>query len=320
MNARAACLTLWFTAALAALLAAPGREASAGSWSLDRGEYYTVVQASKYTTETLYSTDGDRIEFAQTNWKLQQMAASWRTQLGWRKRLNVLFGFTGLSVAGFDGPPRGVPTNTGLSEIELGLHYRLASGSRALALEALWTGPAGYDRELSTGLGDGRQQLSALLHWGSVLGRRAFAEASGGASYRYLTIASPDSTANLDPRKTSNVYVDLGAEVGFWLGRSTLVGGRYRGRLLASTTGTGGPSNVHAVGPLVLAGDDQLDEALHLVGPMLLFRLDDRIDLLAGSFSTAAGVNTLHFDQVYALAFKQSKLMRNQGLLGSSAK
>ena len=54
---------------------------------------------------------------------------------------------------------------------------------------------------------------------------------------------------------------------------------------------------------------------------MVLFRLDDRIDLLAGSFSTAAGVNTLHFDQVYvALAFKQSKLKRNQGLLGSSAK
>ena len=317
MNARSACPALLF----AALLAAAGREASAGAWSLDRGEYYTEIQASKYTTETLYSTDGDRIEFPQTPWKLQQMAASWRTQLGWRKRLNVLFGFTGLSVAGFEGPAPGVPTNTGLSEIELGLHYRLANRSRALALEALWTAPAGYDRELSTGLGDGRQQLAAALRWGSTLGPRAFAEATGGASYRFQKIGSPDAEADLDPRRTSNVYVDLGAEVGFWVGRSTLLGGRYRGRLLASTTGTGGPSNVHAVGPLVLTGDDQLDQALHLVGPMLLFRLDDRMDLLAGSFSTAAGVNALHFDQVYvALAFKQSKLKRNQGLLGSTAK
>src|SRR5262249_1612114 len=304
MSARSACLALL----VAAALAAPGREASAGAWSLARGEYYTELSGSQYVTQTTYDGEGDRIPFP-SPWKLQHLGGSWRTQLGWRKSLNLLFSVTGISVAGFEGPAALVPTETGLSVFELALHYRLANGDRALALEGLWQAPAGYDRGLSRGLGDGRQQFSALLHGGSVLGSRAYFEASGGASYRFHKLGSPDDAANADPRKTTNVYADFGAEAGFWVGQG---GGNRRplpGRILGSTTGVGDAGNVHYVGPMVITGDDQLDQSVHLAGPMLLYRLDERIDVLAGSYSTAAGKNTLHFDQVYiAFAFKHSQL------------
>jgi hypothetical protein len=40
---------------------------------------------------------------------------------------------------------------------------------------------------------------------------------------------------------------------------------------------------------------------------------------MVGSWSTAAGRNALHYDQVYvALTFKQTKLNRLQGFLGGT--
>ena len=59
------------------------------------------------------------------------------------------------------------------------------------------------------------------------------------------------------------------------------------------------------------------ERAVHLAGPVLLYRVDDRLDLMAGSWSTAAARYAPHYDQVYvALAFKQTKLNRAQGFLG----
>jgi hypothetical protein len=51
----------------------------------------------------------------------------------------------------------------------------------------------------------------------------------------------------------------------------------------------------------------------------MLWRVDDRLDLTAGSWSTAMARNNLHYDQFYvALAFKQTKLNRLQGFLGGT--
>jgi hypothetical protein len=58
---------------------------------------------------------------------------------------------------------------------------------------------------------------------------------------------------------------------------------------------------------------------IQLLGPVLVWRVDDRLDLVAGSWSTAMAKNALHYDQVYvALAFKQTKLNRLQGFLGGT--
>ncbi len=310
----------------AAHLAGGAAVCRAGAWSLARGEYRSEVQAGMHTAQTYYDADGNRLDFGRAPGKFEQVGLSWRSEIGWRKRLSLQLGLTGVSVNGFEGPPATiagqdtVPTHTGLSQLDLGLHFNLMNGDRAMALEAGLHAPAGYDRILNPALGDGRQELYGRLNYGSVLGRRGFLEVLAGGAYRFHKLGSPSAADNLDPRLTTNVYYDFGADLGLWFSHSLMVGGRYQGRLLGSTTGKGGPTNVHQVGPLRLTGDAQLDESAHLAGPMVLYRVDERLDVIAGSYSTPVGKNTLHFDEFYvSLAFKQSKLKRNQGFLGSSA-
>ena len=314
MRARAAS----FVALIAVLTpAAHPPPAAAGAWSLDRGEYYTEIQSSLFSTHSYYDRDGNRVGIGVPP-KIEDRSVTWRTQAGWKKRLNVLFGLTGRSISGFEGASAAFPTQTGLSEVELGLHWRVVNGPRAVAVEADWTGPAGYDRQLSRALGDGRQQFSGRLALGGAIGSRGWIDLAGGGSYRFHTF-SPDDIASADPRLATNIYYDVGAQGGFWLSRTLFLGGRYRGRMLSTTSAKAG-AGVHQVGPMTLTGDDQLDQSLHLAGPMLLYRVDDRLDLAAGSYSTAAGRNTLHFDEFYVtLAFKQSKLKRNQGPAGTAA-
>jgi len=307
-----------FAALIAVLtLATLPPSAAAGAWSLNRGEYYTEIQSSLFSTQSYYDRDGNRTAIPAP--KVEDRAVTWRTQVGWKKRLNVLFGLTGRSISGFEGASAAFPTQTGFSQVELGLHWKLANGPRALAVEADWTAPAGYDRQISRALGDGRQEFSGRLALGTAIGSRGWLDLAGGGSYRFHSI-HPNSITSDDPRMATNIYYDVAGQGGFWLSRTLFLGGRYRGRVLATTSAKGGATVVHQVGPMTLVRDDQLDESLHLAGPMLLYRVDDRLDLVAGSYSTAAGKNTLHFDQFYVtLAFKQSKLKRNQGPAGTAA-
>ncbi len=279
-----------------------------------------------FATRTIYDATGNRLDFARPPGKLERLGVTWRNEVGWRKRLSLQFALSGASVSGFDGPPLivagqdSVPTSTGLTELDLGLHLNLMNGARAAALEAGLHAPAGYDRTLNSALGDGRQELYGRLNLGTVLGQRGFLQVSGGGSYRFHKIGSSSGNADLDPRLTTNVYYDFGADLGLWFGRALMLGGRYEGRFLGSTSGKGDATNVHDFGPLRLTADEQLDESAHRAGPFLLYRIDDRLDVMAESYSTPTGKNTLHFDQfVVSLAFKQSKLKKNRGFLGSSA-
>ena len=57
----------------------------------------------------------------------------------------------------------------------------------------------------------------------------------------------------------------------------------------------------------------------HLAGPVLLFRVDDGLDMMAGSWSTASGKNVLHYVQIYlGVSFRQTKLNRLQGFSGTT--
>ena len=77
---------------------------------------------------------------------------------------------------------------------------------------------------------------------------------------------------------------------------------------------------VALVGSMTMShGDLSPERTLHLAGPVLVWRVDDRLDLAAGSWSTAMAKNALHYDQVYvAVAFKQTRLNRLQGFLGGT--
>ena len=55
-----------------------------------------------------------------------------------------------------------------------------------------------------------------------------------------------------------------------------------------------------------------------MAGPVVLYRVDDGLDVYAGSWSTTAGRNTLRYREVYAgVAFHKTKLNRLQGFLGN---
>jgi hypothetical protein len=59
--------------------------------------------------------------------------------------------------------------------------------------------------------------------------------------------------------------------------------------------------------------------AAYSAGPVVLVRVDDRLDVSGGSWFTWFGRNALRSNEVYlAVAFKQSKLNRLQGFLGTS--
>jgi hypothetical protein len=89
------------------------------------------------------------------------------------------------------------------------------------------------------------------------------------------------------------------ADVAVWVGKSILVSGGYRG------------FNTIANGPL----EDNVD--LNLFGPQVLYRLDEKVDLYAGTWTSASGRNVQNFTQVYAgLAFRRTKLSRLQGFMG----
>jgi hypothetical protein len=204
-------------------------------------------------------------------------------------------------------------TESGFGDMQAGFRFSLLNGPTALAVQLEWDGPMGYRRtftpidslrqrhavdgslvspkvadiaEQPASLGRGRQSGIATLQFGTRVSARGFVEVEGGYR-RYDTQYAAQFVAS--------------ADVGLWLGPSLLLGGRYRG---AIATGT---------------GDTEADEITeHLSGPVLVYRLDDRCDVMAGSFHTASAKNALHVDQVYvALAFKHTRLNRLQGFLGS---
>ncbi len=280
------------------------RPADAGPWGLAPGEWYANLEAGTFTANTFRPADGGR---ADSGLIVEERALRTMVEVGWKKRSSLVFGLPVLSVTRRDARVQG--TATGFQDVLIGVRYNLKNASSALALELDWNGPSGYNRHLDTlgiRLGDGLQELSAQLQLGSAIGKRGFIAGSIGYGYRYLGIGKRDKGAFVpgDPHAAKYLWADrlnASADVGFWIGKSVLAGGRYRGLMTISN------------GVLMPKTD------VHLAGPILLYRLDDRLDMFAGSFSTAMGKNTLHYDQVYVgFAFHRTKLNRLQGFLGGT--
>ena len=299
MSARIALPTL-VVAVLATLLSAA--PASAGPWGLPRGDWYANVEGSTFTSDTFHG-DGFRSD---TGLVVQERALRTTVEVGWKKRITLVFGLPVLSVTRRDAQIQG--TATGFQDVALGMRYNVLDGDNAVAVQLNWSGPSGYNRNLDTlgiHLGDGLQELSLELDGGAGIGKDAgFFQWSVGHSYRYLgfgkmakelTVTDPGHPA----RYIWSRHMYATADLGLWLGPSLLVGGRYRGKVAFSN------------GLLM----DESD--VHLAGALLLYRVDDRIDMIGGFWSTATGRNTLHYDQVYVgFAFHHTKLNRLQGFLG----
>jgi hypothetical protein len=321
MSARAASSAL-----ILILLTAPGffRPAQAGPWLPGPGEYYTELRGGLFSADTYRNSTGDRIALG-GKWEERSILST--IELGWKKRLSVVIAAPFISATRQD--PVGDTTSTGLEDFRFGLRYGLLQGPTALAAEFDWQTPLGYSRRASlfsdSLRGGGLQQLSLSLLLGKSLAKRGFLQLGTGVGYRFLTIRpTPVDTSVIDkvtvtPPRTWRRDVALpdwrqpdgvthwscdfktSADAGFWVTRSILVGGRWSGTF--------------NLGHGVFAPEQNTQ----LLGPVVVWRVDDRLDLTAGSWSTAMAKNSLHYDQVYvAVAFKQTRLNRLQGFLGGT--
>jgi hypothetical protein len=274
--------------------------AAAGPWGLTRGEWYASIEGSTFTANTIHLADGTRVD---QGFLVESRELALSAEMGWKKNLTVAFRLPAMSVTQRFGQFQA--TSTGFQDVGAGLRYSLVNRASAAAIELAWTAPAGYNRRLST-LGDGLQSLTLGTSLGTGIAGRGFVEGSLGYRYRYLGIGKRDQGPVVpgDPQISKYTWRDelvASADLGLWVRPSVLVGGRYRGQIILSH------------GALLSDGN------VHFAGPVLLYRVDDRIDMFAGSWSTAMGENTLHYDQIYVgVAFHNTKLNRLQGFLGGT--
>jgi hypothetical protein len=289
MNVRFARMVRWWLTSL--LVLANAGASHAGPWVLAPGEFSSEVRGERFSTETFLDANGERPPFP-SGGALEGRGVRWSNELGWKKRLSfrVDLPFESVTRQLGSGPEQ---TRTGLSDLLAGFKLRLGGGATALALEANWKGPLGYNRHLSPALGNGRQEAIGLLHFGTAFpGLQAFLQLAGG--YRLAIDGIADDSISVDGAMAE-------ADLGFWLGPSVLVSGSYRG---------------------FFGSSDQAAAAMsHQVGPQLLYRVDDHLDVFAGSLHTASGENVLHLDRIYVgVTAKKTRFHRLQGFLGNKTR
>ena len=309
MSARAALSDL-----ILSLLLVPAsfRPAHAGPWLPAPGEYYTELRGGAFCADSYLNEDGDRLGL---DGKWEERSARATVELGWKK--SVSFVMSAPFISATQRYTAETRTSTGLEDVLVGFRYWLHQGATALAAELDWQAPLGYNRSTSV-FGDalrdgGLQQISLSLLYGMPIAKYGFLQLGAGGGYRYLSLngtgkhitnpTDPTEPVIDEAKERWGVPVLGSADLGLWLTNNLLVGGRYSGMMTVSH------------------GDLYPERIVHLAGPVVLYRVDDRLDLAAGSWSTAMGQCTPHYDQVYvSLTFKRTKLNRVQGFLGGLQK
>jgi hypothetical protein len=283
-------------AALAAAFIVPAL-ARAGAWLPAPGEYYSEFTAGRYAADTYYNDDGKRRSFP-IGGMSEQRRLQLYNELGWKKRVSVVLSVPAISVTSRLGRAGGFAsrTETGLADLTVGFRYRFMEGPAALALQVACDAPLGYQHVTEPMLGSGKQAFSGTLLYGAAVPRiNGFVEMSAGDRFELN-------------QGWTQVFGTATAAV--WLGRSLLLSGRY------SATFASQGSLVEGVSEF----ESNFEQYVrHVVNPQILYRVDERLDVVAGSYHTAAGRNVLHTDEFYVgLAFKQTGFNRLQGFLGGT--
>ena len=316
-NATWAVLVAAIGCPLVASLHCPAAEAQGGPWLPAPGEFYSAFEAGFLSTDSFHRNDGEQVRLAFGGLIERRSLLSYN-EIGWKKGASVILGIPVESVTRRSLLGEVNRTETGLSDLQVGLRIKMSEGASATALEFSWSAPAGYNRDYQlsadtlmyadrtdcqglTGtdsvncvrqlapsrLGSGEQEVSAAIHWGTALKRwNGFLALSHGYRNRGILAAQAMFSADL----------------GFWLGPSLLVAGRYRGALDVGRGST--PA-------------DDVEE--HFAGPVVIYRLDDAMEVFASSLHTVRARNALHADRYFVgVAFKKTGLNRLQGYLGGT--
>ena len=274
--------------------------AVAGPWVLAPREFSSEVRGSTFSSETFYDDDGLRPNLAHGG-TYESRTMRWSSELGWKKRASFRIDIPFESVTRrFDSPAFEL-TRTGFSDLLLGLNVRILDGPTALSAEIGWKAPTGYNKDLAVlTLGDGRQDGIGFIHYGTAIkSLAAFVQA--GAGYRM----------RLESYGNAYDQTLMTADVGRWFGPSLLISGSYRGRF--------------DVDPVVAGADPAFTSSngkstQHVLGPEIRYRVDDHLDIFAGSLHSVSGQNALHVDQLFVgVTTKKTQLNRLQGFIGNKS-
>lgn len=277
-----------FSALLAAVFTLLASAALAGPWLPAPGDYYTEFRAGRVAGDMLYDDGGSASGIAGGG-ELEERRLISTTELGWKENVSFLLQVPAVSMTYRQRTPDTESTETGLGDMVIGLRYRLVEGATALAIEGDWKAPLGYDRRADPTLGDGQQDVMGQVVFGAPLSGMGFVQLGGG--YRYRFESPPDEVFG-------------SADVAIFAGDAFLVSGHYDGVISMAST-----------------DHPELERNLHTAGPQVLLRVDDALDLFAGSRFAIAGKNTVQTNEFYiGVAFKQTQLGRLQGFLGSGSR
>ncbi len=320
-------------AAVAAVTLSLASAALASPWGLKPGEFYSELSGSFFSTEDYFRNSDDGVRLA-LGGRFEQRVVRSHNEFGWKKTTSVWIDVPFVSRT-FALDAGGSRTSTGLGDLEFGFRRAMHVGKSPIALELAWTAPLGTNRALFPGTSgsgglDGRtlvtqasgpvrdtstffcqglQGLSASLELGGSAGSRAWWTLGGGYRTRFHSIVA---------RGDDDRYADWAtgtASLGIWIGPSLLVSGELRGEWPMSQ---GGPYD-RVLTPVSGANGPELEAVSMLAGPRFTYRVDDRMDVFAGSWHTPRGRNVLHHDQYFCgIAWKHTGLDRLAGALGGT--
>jgi hypothetical protein len=129
-----------------------------------------------------------------------------------------------------------------------------------------------------------------------------FWTAGGELRYRFLEFGNTGISSH------NARFVGGNASLGWWAHRNLLVTGLFQGEWVTNQS-----QNYDRD----LAVERQPTRLL--AGPRFTWRVDDRMDVFAGSWHVARGENVIHYDQYYfGIAWRQSSLSKYAGAYGGS--
>jgi hypothetical protein len=301
-----------------------GIPAGATPWVLKPGEFYSEVYGSVFAANSFLDDDKNRPPL---NGKLDQRELVSYTEMGWKQSASVWLGIPFVN-RGFTRFTGGTSTSTGLGDVDLGVRFRIKGGSSPASWSLGWTAPLGANRKLFPGsdgdggtdpasyppyspsnasdtslyFNQGLQSLRAGVDFGGHAWKSAFWTAGGEFRYRFLEFGSSDSSSH------NARFIGASASLGWWVHRNLLVSGVFQGEWLTQQSENYDRN---------LAADR--DPKRILAGLRATWRVDDRMDVFAGSAHVASGANVIHYDQYYfGIAWRQSSLSRYAGAYGGT--
>jgi hypothetical protein len=265
--------------------------ARADAWVAQPGDYYSEFRGSHWSSNQFFDENGKKQEYSPASVIEMRDLRSYN-EIGWKKHGSIVISLPGRSLTLRSYPLGGTTTVTGLADLVLGYRIPLKTGPTALSVEADWKAPLGYEHTSVVSLGSGQQDVGGHLGFGTAFGSSAFFEATGGYLHRF-------------EQPLDEIF--FSADLGYWVGQSFLVEGRYDG---FTSTGSAPSSS---------SGASEPKPSQHRIAPRLTYRLDDRLDVFAGAAYSVAGKSIADYDEYFVgVAFKKTRFNRLQGYLGGT--